>query len=101
MGDKNMTVGNYSVVITNTDHLPNRPLAIGYGATVIEHGTFDDALCSDLIELLEVCKREHYTDYAGVNDCDYDWTNGKSACSCGAAELNAKIDAMIARLRII
>ena len=94
----NMTVGNNSVVITNIDKLPSGPLAIGVGVTVIGYGTFDDVLRRDLIELLEACKRDHYTDYAGVNDCDYDWTNGKSACTCGASELNAKIDAMILKL---
>jgi len=58
----------------------------------------DDTLRSELIKLLYECKREHYTDYAGVNDCDYDWTNGKSACNCGASKLNSKIEAMIERL---
>jgi len=57
----------------------------------------NDALRADLIKLLNECKREHYTDYAGVNDCDAEF--GNYECTCGADELNAKIDVMIGRLR--
>ena len=92
----NMTVGNNSVVITNIDKLPSGPLAIGVGVTVIGYGTFDDVLRRDLIELLEACKREHYTDGgSGLRDCDSYFDR---PCDCGADEQNSKIDTMIIKL---
>ena len=79
MSDKNMTVGNHSVVITHLSKLPSEPcaIAIGEGAMVIEYGTFDDSLREELIELLKQCKYEHCIDNA----------------------LNTKIDAMIIKLK--
>ena len=101
MSDKNMTVGNHSVVITDLSKLPSEPcaIAIGEGAMVIGYGTFDDVLRSELIALLNELRIEHYTDLTGVNDCEFVWSNGKCACTCGADEHNAKIDAMIIKLK--
>ena len=59
----------------------------------------DDTLRSELIKLLNECKREHYTDYAGINDCEYEWSGGTEDCNCGANELNAKIETMIKGLK--
>ena len=78
MHDKNMTVGDHSVVITDLSKFTSEPcaIAIGEGAMVIEYGTFDDSSREELIELLKQCKYEHCIDNA----------------------LNTKINAMIERL---
>ena len=91
----NMTVGNNSVVIRSLEGLPPGPVAIGAGAMVIS-GSIDETLRRDLIELLEECKQDHYSDgNEGWQDCQSYYDN---PCDCGADELNAKIDAMIGRL---
>ena len=95
MSDKNITIGNNSVVITDTRGLKPGS-AIGVGAMVIGNGTFDDALRSDLIKLLNELRIDHYSDFnEGRLDCG---SYHGLTCDCGADEHNAKIDAMIKRL---
>ena len=59
----------------------------------------DDSLRERVIVLLEKCKQEHYADgHEGLMACDaiQSW---HGPCDCGADELNAEIDAMIAELK--
>lgn len=57
----------------------------------------------EIIDLLERAKHEHYIDRSeGIFDCSarsYGKPDDDSKCDCGAAEINAELDAMIGRLR--
>jgi hypothetical protein len=54
--------------------------------------TLDDSLRARVINLLERAKHEHY------GECPAESKTLPLPCECGAKELNAEIDAMIAEL---
>lgn len=62
----------------------------------------DPFLLADVIELLESCRREHSDgmgDYGSPQQCQSLCQVLPGPCDCGAAENNAAIDALLARLQ--
>lgn len=54
----------------------------------------------ELIDLLNRVKHEHYNEPEGLISCPAaNVAMPPGPCDCGAAEINAEIDAMIARLK--
>lgn len=59
-----------------------------------------------IIATLERAKHEHYSEPEGLSSCEifvWDCVQRKTVpngqCTCGAAEINAEIDALIAEIR--
>lgn len=69
----------------------------------------DDSLRERLIVLLEKCKQDHYSERSGLSSCpgnsyeqvsgNWEYVDRPEKCECGASDLNAEIDAMIAELK--
>lgn len=57
-----------------------------------------DELIVELMELLKDIRPEHYSEPEGLSSCDALRSDNRLPCDCGADEINAKIDAMLAKL---
>lgn len=77
--------------------------------TVVVTVQLDDPLRARIVNTLERAKHEHYSERSGLQSCpanSYEQVEGQwqyvdrpERCDCGASELNAEIDALIAELK--